>query len=93
NVENASYGGTICAERSAIVAAVSEYSNQCEFEFAVIISDLPDGPIPPCGMCLQVFKEFVNEDFKIYLGNEKEIQSQHLFKDFLPYSFSSEQLP
>lgn len=93
NVENASYGGTICAERSAIVSAVSEYGAKGAFEFAVVISDLPNGPIPPCGICLQFFKEFVDEDFPIYLGDETSVKKQFSLGDFLPHSFSSQWLP
>lgn len=93
NVENASYGGTICAERSAVLGAISQYGKECGFEFMVVISDFKGGPIPPCGLCLQVLKEFVSEDFLIYLGNEKAITKKNLFKEFLPYSFSSKMLP
>ncbi len=93
NVENASFGGTICAERSAILSAISQWGPQCQFQFAVVISDFADGPIPPCGMCLQVFNEFVAPDFPIYLGDSKELKNQHCLKDFLPLAFSSDQLP
>lgn len=93
NVENASYGGTICAERSAILSAISQFGPDCEFEWALVISDLADGPIPPCGLCLQVFKEFVSEDFAIHLGTEKAIKEVFTLREFLPHSFSSRLLP
>lgn len=93
NVENASYGGTICAERSAIVSAVSQFGSSTEFEFAVVISTFEKGPIPPCGMCLQVFKEFVGDSFRIYLGDKKGVTQSFTMAEFLPHSFSSDQLP
>ena len=93
NVENASYGGTICAERSAVMSAISQHGDGCGFEFAVIISDKSGEPIPPCGMCLQVFKEFVGDDFMIYLGDSERLKKSFSLGEFLPHSFSSEQLP
>lgn len=93
NVENASYGGTICAERSALVSYVSQFGAQEPIEFVVVISDLPNGPIPPCGLCLQMLKEFVVEDCPVYLGSDSELTKSFLFKDFLPLAFSSDMLP
>ena len=93
NVENASYGGTICAERSAILGAISQYGQSCSFEFIVIISDMKGEPIPPCGICLQVLKEFVGDDFMVYLGDASGVSKAMPFKEFLPHSFSSSMLP
>ena len=89
NVENASYGGTICAERSAIVSAVSQLGSPLQIEFVVVISDLdrPE-PIPPCGMCLQVLQEFADPDFDVYLGDTKEIKKVYKFSELLPLAFN-----
>ena len=92
NVENASYGATICAERSAIVSAISQKGQGNAFEFMVLVSDSKKGVIPPCGMCLQVIKEFVDDDFPIYLGTLTELKNKMTLKDFLPISFGSEML-
>ncbi|CAB3405686.1 unnamed protein product [Caenorhabditis bovis] len=63
NVENASYGGTICAERSAIVSAISQgFKN---FRAIAIATDMND-PASPCGLCRQVLVEF--GDFKVIIG-------------------------
>ena len=92
NVENASYGATICAERSAMVSAISQQGTK-PVEFLVVISSFQGGPITPCGMCLQVLKEFVSEDTPIYLGDPNAIQKMHSFVEFLPKAFSPEMLP
>jgi cytidine deaminase len=55
NVENASYGGTICAERTALVRAVAE---GCREFRAIAITTSSPKPAPPCGFCLQVLSEF-----------------------------------
>ncbi|VDM46906.1 unnamed protein product [Toxocara canis] len=57
NVENASYGGTICAERSAVVRAVAE--GHTEFK-AIAVAGATAEPISPCGICRQFLVEFGN---------------------------------
>jgi homotetrameric cytidine deaminase len=58
NVENVSYGLTICAERSALVAAVSRFGPEIRVE-AVAVANLNSAPSPPCGACRQVLAEFI----------------------------------
>ena len=57
NVENISYGLTICAERSALVSAVSQFGPGIRIE-AVAVANLNDAASPPCGACRQVLAEF-----------------------------------
>ncbi|KAK7048281.1 cytidine deaminase [Favolaschia claudopus] len=64
NIENASYGGTICAERTAIVKAVSEGTRS--FVALAVVTDVPS-TISPCGMCRQVIREFCAQDMPILL--------------------------
>ncbi|ORY88175.1 cytidine deaminase-like protein [Leucosporidium creatinivorum] len=64
NVECASYGGTICAERTAIVKGVSDGHKR--FNGLAVSSDV-DGPISPCGICRQVLREFCPLDMPILL--------------------------
>ncbi|KAJ7857705.1 cytidine deaminase-like protein [Mycena olivaceomarginata] len=64
NIENASYGGTICAERTAIVKAVSEGIKS--FIALAVVTDVP-ASLSPCGMCRQVIREFCALDMPILL--------------------------
>jgi|SRR5271165_126930 homotetrameric cytidine deaminase len=58
NVENVSYGVTICAERSALVGAVSRFGPDIRVE-AVAVANLNDAASPPCGACRQMLSEFI----------------------------------
>lgn len=91
NVENASYGATICAERSAILSARSQYG-EFEVDFVVVISDIQGEPIAPCGMCLQVLIEFCRPDTPVYLGSLKAITEMRHLEEFLPHAFSKTDL-
>jgi len=57
NVENISYGLTICAERAALVRAVSQFGPQIRIE-AIAVANLNGAPSPPCGACRQMLAEF-----------------------------------
>ena len=85
NVENASYGLTICAERNAFFHAIAQYRH-IDPEFIVIVTDA-NPPAPPCGLCLQAMAEFCQPTFEIYLANLKGIQEKLLLKDLLPKPF------
>lgn len=61
NVENVSYGLTICAERAALVRAVSEFGPEIRIE-AVAVANLNNAASPPCGACRQMLAEFAEPD-------------------------------
>jgi cytidine deaminase len=70
NVENRSYGLTICAERSAVCAAVSRGSR--EFSAVAVYCAAVEDPVPPCGACRQVLTEFAPPDTPvIYAGRDR----------------------
>ena len=72
NIENAAYGPTNCAERTAFFKAI--YDGHRDFK-AIAICGGKEGNItgafPPCGVCRQVMREFCDDDFTIYLVDEK----------------------
>lgn len=84
NVENVSYGLTICAERVAVFKAISE--GHKEF-VAIAISTSSEKPTFPCGACRQVLSEFGN--LEIYLENDNK---NYTISDLLPFSFSKDQM-
>ena len=61
NVENVSYGLTICAERSAVMKAVSDFGPKVRI-VAVAVANLNESPSPPCGACRQVLAEFTEAE-------------------------------
>jgi cytidine deaminase len=87
NVENASFGLTICAERAAIFAAISGGAKR--FRRAVVVSDV-DPPCAPCGACRQVLAEF-GLDLPIQgVGSQRSVTWR--LSDLLPVPFGPEQL-
>ena len=96
NIENASYGATNCAERTAIFKAVSE--GETKFQAIAIVGNKKGAPeeawefCTPCGVCRQVMLEFVDpQTFEILLGKGKEIRKFTL-NQLLPESFSPSML-
>ena len=87
NVENASYGATVCAERTAFQAAIAQYGKQ-EFEFLVVVTNT-DPAIGPCALCLQVMGEFCDANFPVYIANPNEIQKLVKYGELLPSPFSA----
>ncbi|GMK55654.1 hypothetical protein CspeluHIS016_0207100 [Cutaneotrichosporon spelunceum] len=65
NVENASYGGAICAERTAVTKMVSEGGTR--ILAVVVVSDVPAPTTSPCGICRQVLREFCALDVPVYI--------------------------
>ena len=83
NVENASYGLTICAERVAIFKALSE--GKRAFRRIVVVADTAD-PTPPCGACRQIIWEFCG-DIEVTLANMQKVTKTLQMKDLLPLPF------
>jgi cytidine deaminase len=85
NIENATYGLTICAERVAMFKALSE--GHRVFTRIAIVADTA-APTPPCGACRQILWEF-GGNLEILLANLKEEKGKHLLKDLLPLPFDA----
>jgi cytidine deaminase len=85
NIENATYGLTICAERVAMFKAISE--GHRVFTRIAIVADT-EAPTPPCGACRQVLWEF-GGNLDIQLANLTEEQGRHQLKDLLPLPFDA----
>lgn len=90
NIENASYGGTVCAERVAIWKAVSENKNTHISEIYVASDE--NEPWPPCGFCRQVLAEFAGPETQVILINTEGKEKKFLFQDLLPEAFRPEHL-
>ncbi|XP_063410245.1 cytidine deaminase-like [Mytilus edulis] len=89
NVENASYGLSICAERTAIVKAVSE--GYRKFKAIAISSDLKNSHIVPCGACRQFLVEF-GTDWDVYMTKPDLSYKMMKTGELLPLSFVPESL-
>lgn len=89
NVENASYGLTNCAERTAIFKAVSQGVKN--FKAIAIVADT-EGPCAPCGACRQVIAEFCDGDMPVYLTNLKGDTLETTVEKLLPGAFTPKDL-
>ena len=87
NVENASYGGTVCAERVAIFKAVSEKKMKLQKVYVYTKEGWP-----PCGLCRQVMSEFADTNLEIIIGNELGQETVMKFTDLMPLSFTPDHL-
>ena len=85
NVENVSYGLTICAERSALVRAVSRFGPEIRIA-AVAVANLNDAASPPCGACRQVLAEFILPDAPVAFPAADGLRVMS-FSEVLPLAF------
>ena len=85
NVENATYGLTVCAERVAMFKALSD--GHRTFARIAIVADT-EAPTPPCGACRQILWEF-GGDLEVHLANLVEDKGTYRMKDLLPLPFDA----
>jgi cytidine deaminase len=83
NIENATYGLTVCAERVAMFKALSD--GHRTFTRIAIVADT-EAPTPPCGACRQILWEF-GGDLQIALANLRQETGRHTLKELLPLPF------
>lgn len=86
NVENASYGLSICAERAAVFAAVAAGATRIE---AVAIYTPTSSPATPCGACRQVMREFA-DDLQVVIACRAEGLTRYRLSELLPHAFHLE---
>ena len=94
NIENASYGATNCAERTAVFKAVSE--GRRDFR-AIAIAGGMEGQEPadyayPCGICRQVLREFAGKDFRVLVVRSISDYREYTLEELLPHGFGGESI-
>jgi cytidine deaminase len=91
NVENASYGATVCAERSAILSAISNGYKKNDFDsLYVMCNNFKIGM--PCFICRMTISELIEKDKKIICMNPDGDEEIHTVEELCPYPFSDEDL-
>jgi cytidine deaminase len=85
NVENATYGLTLCAERVAMFKAISEGHRR--FLRVAVVADTSE-PTPPCGACRQILWEF-GGDLEVILGNLTQLTARYRLAELLPHPFDA----
>lgn len=90
NVENASYGATICAERVAITSAIANGYKKGDFKELHVICD-SDKIGMPCFVCRQVISEFFNINDKVYVYSRNNMK-EYRIQEICPYPFSEDNL-
>jgi cytidine deaminase len=88
NIENATYGLTMCAERVAMFKALSE--GHSTFARIAVAFDTT-GPTPPCGACRQILWEF-GGDLEVILANTRKETGRHRLSELLPHPFDERNL-
>ena len=90
NVENSAYPQGTCAEAGAIAAMIA--AGEKEIAEICIVADSPS-PVSPCGGCRQKLAEFSKPSTSVLLANLNGVLVNHMLRDLLPHSFSSDHLP
>jgi cytidine deaminase len=88
NIENVSYGLTICAERSALSSAIAARGAGHKI-VAVAVTNLNSAASPPCGACRQMLSEFVADDAVVSFPGDKGLELRP-FRELLPFVFHLE---
>lgn len=91
NVENAAYGPTNCAERTALFRAIADGATAGSFRMMAVVAET-DGPVSPCGVCRQVFIELCPPDMPIYMGNLHGEWVESTVAQLLPGAFGPNSL-
>jgi cytidine deaminase len=93
NIESAAYPATVCAERTALLKAVSE--GERKFKAIAVAGSRPGAEgdyCYPCGVCRQLLHEFADDDFEVIIAKSKEEFRVHKWSEILPYGFGPKNL-
>lgn len=90
NVENASFGATVCAERNAMFRAIADGAKS--IADVVVVTEM-DPPAGPCALCLQVLCEFAQPDTRVWLADPRGIRERVALKALLPRHFGPNSFP
>ena len=91
NIENASYSGTVCAERVAIYSAIAKGYRKDDFQELHVMAS-SEIIVSPCFICRQVFVELLNDDVIVYLYNVDGDVQKYKVKDLCPLPFNNDNL-
>ncbi|MDF2668616.1 MAG: cdd [Paenibacillus sp.] len=91
NIENAAYGPTNCAERTALFRAIADGHRPKSFQLLAVVGDTAK-PITPCGVCRQVMVELCKPDMPVVLANTRGDYTVTTVKELLPGAFTSKDL-
>ena len=89
NLDNASFGASICGERSAVASMVS--SGKTRIKELLVVTDT-NPPAAPCGICRQIMAEFAEDDMLVHLANVSGDVNTLPLKELLPHSFRGKDL-
>ncbi len=90
NIENASFGATNCAERSAIFAAYSQGYKKQDIVSLAVTSDM-ENPVPPCCICRQVMVELLTHECPVYMIGKDQVVETDIDR-LVPYQFTEDEL-
>lgn len=91
NVENASFGLTNCAERTALFSAYAKGIRKEDIDSLLVYTD-KEYFVSPCGACRQVMNELMEKDAEVTMANAKDEMKTVTVEDLLPFGFSEEDL-
>ncbi len=91
NIENAAFGPTNCAERTAVFRAIADGHKAGTFKAIAVVAE-GDGPVSPCGVCRQVMVELCGPGMKVILGNLKGDYVETTVGELLPGAFGPDYL-
>lgn len=90
NIENASFGATNCAERSAIFAAYSQGYKKQDIIGLAVTSDM-EAPVPPCCICRQVMVELLSRQCPVYMVGQNQVVETNI-DGLVPFQFTEDEL-